>query len=255
MNRYASLFVLPVVAALVPFGVSGSLVPIGQLGLETPTRVVNATGAIANAAFSDSPVNDGDANVDSTADFAFAWEMTFLKTDPDPISSRRSLVEFGGGTTGLTVSWVGDQVSVQHQNGAVQLGGDGSGTTGALAYTVTGADIGVERTWAVSIDMGGGTTTLNMFVDSQLVGSVTGGSSADWAGGDNGAFWGRSGTILLETFGSGSGAVGPDGNDATVNLTTGLRLYEDTVLTAVPEPSVLGLGLGGLLVLRVLRRR
>ena len=67
--------------------------------------------------------------------------------------------------------------------------------------------------------------------------------------------WGRSGSILLETFGSGTGAVGPDANDASVNLVTGLRFYEDTVLTAVPEPSALVLGLGGMLVLRVLRKR
>jgi len=258
MHKSLSHIALIAAVALVASPGFGGTIAIGDLSSQAATRTINSKGTIGNGVFSDAVVNDGDANVSSSADITFAWDMTLLKIAPDPAGSRRSIVDLGGGGTGLSVVWNAAGIFAQTQQAPSQIGGNGSGDTAALKYVPTAADLNVERSWVVSLDVDGTSATMNLFVDNALIGSVSGVPSTDWAGGDSGGFWARGGTVLLETFGSGSGAVGPDGNDASVNLTTGLRLYEDTFVVppAIPEPmTMLAVGMSVAGVGGYVRRR
>ncbi|NWK56158.1 PEP-CTERM sorting domain-containing protein [Verrucomicrobiaceae bacterium N1E253] len=225
---------------------------IDNLDALTATHTITSKGTIANSVFTDTSVNDGDANVDDNADITLAWEMTLLKTTPSPTGTRRSIVDLGGGTNGLSVTWYNGTIFAQVQQSPSQVGGSGLGDTGALSYAVTSGDLNIERSWVISLDVDGASSTMNMFVDGTLIGSVSGVPVTDWAGGDSGGFFARSGSVLVEDFNSGSGAIGPIDAEASANLTSGFRLYEDTFVT-IPEPtsvSLLTLGVFALIARR-----
>lgn len=209
---------------------------IADLPSQTADFSMAAPGNIANSIYTGAPV-------DSTADGTFAWEMTIRSLNP--IASRRTLVDMGGGVIGFSVTWTNAGIFAQIQdttpNPDSKLGGNGSGSTSTLVYPVTAADIGVSREWVVSLDVDATSSTLNLFVDGALIGSVGGVGVTDWAGGDSGGFFTRQGTVLTDAFTSGGGANGPTIAEATASE---FRLYGNTF--AVPEPSsILLLVLGG----------
>ena len=143
---------------------------------------------------------------------------------------------------------------MQATTATCRLGGNGSGGTAALSYTpTTGDDLNISRSWVVSLDTDATASTLNLFIDGNLIGSVTGGPITDWSPEVAGAFrQGAAGvTPLREDFGN-AGAAGIVGN--TQIDSSELRFYEDTFVT-VPEPSSSAMLMGGALLLITARRR
>ena len=231
--------------ALVATASNAATVTSGALGDQTPERTINSTGSIAATVFSDSPV-DGDANVDSTADITIAWEMT-IKTTTITGGSRRTFVELGGGGNGFSVTWTGPNVFVQSQDLGVaptsQIGGNGSGDTGAATYVVDAADLNVERSWVASLSTSATSSTLRLFVDGEQIANVSGVPITDWAGNDGGGFFFLGGgSVLTDAFTSGTGAIGPIAADATANTATGLRLYEATTVVGPVHSWIAGVG-------------
>jgi hypothetical protein len=173
----------------------------------------------------------------------------------NPSQPRRTFVDLGGGGNGLAVTWTSSGIFAQTQDPVLgsQIGGNGgaSSDTAALVYNPTIADLGVSKEWVVSLDVDATSATFNLFVDGAKVGSVGGVGTNDWAGGDNGRFFGLSGSVLTDIFTGGTGAVGPGATEATAS---NLRIYNNTFVATVPEPSALMLcGLGGIAL--ILRRR
>lgn len=237
-------------------------ISLNDLASQTPTNTVTTGGQIegdATGPVNDPNLNDGDSNLSSSADVTFAWDMTLVATSPVG-TARRTIFEFGGGNgTGTSVTWFGNTIFAQVEQGTSQLGGNGNnGDSAALSYSVSAGDLNVEKTWTVSIDTDAANPTMTLFVDNVLIGSVTANVSVtDWSGTNDGGFWNPAvagNSVLLESHANGTGAIRPPATEATVNLTTGLRMYEDTFVNVVPEPSAISLlALSGLALLR--RRR
>jgi len=251
--------ITPIVAAvalLLPVGgAHAATINIGDLGSQTPT-LTRPTGTFSAATYypdSEHGVNDSDDALNSQADLTIAWEMTFLDID-DSAANTRILVDLGNGSgSGLSVVWNqgSSAIRVQAEDGSSQMGGNGSGDTAALEYLLTNADVDVSKTWVVSIDVDGTSSTLNLFVDSVLIGSVSGVPITDWAVQDDGGFFANGGTgTLREAFTNAGSASPPNSEEAVAD--SDLRFYQDTFVQVIPAPAALpaGLAMIGLVVMR-----
>ncbi|MCP5538262.1 MAG: sulfatase-like hydrolase/transferase [Akkermansiaceae bacterium] len=228
---------MSLLAAVTTMAAAGE-VAIQQLGTLTPQYSRVAYGEIAATQFADTEQGtiDGDDVLDTTADITIAWEMSLKALSPN--DARDFIFSLGNGdSSGLSLFWKDsdDTFYLQAESGATQLGGDGSGGTAALSYKpTTGDDLNISRTWVVSLDTDATASTLSLFIDGKLIGSVTGGPITDWSPEITGAFrQGPSGvTPLREDFGS-AGAAGTVGSSQID--TSALRCYENIVATPVPE--------------------
>lgn len=93
---------------------------------------------------------------------------------------------------------------------------------------------------------------LNLFVSDTLAGTATGVALADWSGGNDGGFFQIGGGAALKPNFSNAGS--PEYTPPLVTeaeAISGLRMYGDTFVNAVPEPTQVSLlALAGLALLR-----
>lgn len=203
--------------------------------LTTPTGVINS-----------SLVNGGPGGIDSTLDITLQFEAEFNSTNP---AGEHPLFEFGGGAgTGfsMVLSTFSDSIRVQAEDGSNQLGTADIGL-GSVPQ-------GVPVTFTVSLDLS--ESTLNLFVDDELVSTVTGDTLGDWSGGNSGGFFALGGDrILKPNFGDGTSVEYTAPLETEAEALSNLRFYEGTFVDSVPEPSTSLLGaLAGLGLLAKRRR-
>lgn len=234
-------------AALLSLGQSAKAVTIGigDLGSQTVTRS-NGTGSIGSGAYNDNAI-DGDNIISSNADITLAFEMTIIDLTP---SANRSLFEFGGGNgTGFTLLHraAGD-FSLQVEQGSNQLGGNG-----VLNYALPNSVLNQQITVVASLDTDAVSSTLNLFVDGELVGTAVGDPITDWAGTNNGGYFFGNNAVLAANF-SQQNFNGPTGGEASAD--SDLRFYEDVFIDpSIPEPTTASLGLLAVAGLAMRRRR
>ena len=201
-------------------------VEVDQLGSQTVTRS-NGTGSIASSQYNDNAI-DGDTVVSSNADITFAFEMTIKDLTP---ASNRSLFEFGGGNgTGFSLlhRGIGD-FTLQVEQGTKQIGGN------ALVYTLPAVLLNQQISVVASLDTDATSSTLNLFINDNLVGTATGAGITDWAGTDPGGYFSGNDAVLAASFGQ-QNFNGPTAAEATAN--SSLRFYQDVfaVPSTAPDP-------------------
>ena len=197
----------------------------------------SSVGTIASSVFTNMPI-------DSTQDITFQFEANFLTADP---SGEHTLFEFGGGAgTGISLilSTFNNRIRFQAEQGANQAG--------VADVSLLGIPLNEVVTVTASLQLS--SSTLNLFINNELVSSVSGPTLTDWAGGNEGGFFAPGGNAVLRpNFGNGTAAAypGPTPTDATA--ISGLRFYENTFVASVPEPSTSLLAL--MAIFGLLRRR
>ncbi|BDS06101.1 hypothetical protein NT6N_11410 [Oceaniferula spumae] len=218
---------------------NAATINLGDLGSQTITQSY-AVGVIPD----DGPTGFGQY---TTSDVTFAFTADFGTVS----AGGASLFEFGGGGgtgTSLIVRANGTDYEIvfQHENGANQLGGDGSALIALVAPDTENVEI------VASLGFTSGTeATLNLFVGGTKIGSFTG-LSTDWAGTNDGGFDATGGGSILAANFSNQNFVGASARGITYD--TDLKLYSDVFVSEVPEPSSTALlGLGG--VALMMRRR
>ena len=223
-----------VLGTLLPVGLSAATVSLNDLASATADATA-AEGLIAGTVVNGFPI-------DSTQDVTFQFEVNIKSTNP---AGERVFFEFGGGNgigSSLVYSGFNDTLRFQSEQTGVSA-------LGSLLIPLSNVPLNQPLTITASIDLS--EARLNLFIGETLYTTI-GTALTDWAGGNEGGFFAIGGNSALKP--NFSNAASPEYTSplsSEAEALSELRIYGNTFVDSVPEPSSIFLvAIGGLGLIR-----